>query len=189
MKELDKEKNIFLIQHDKAITTRFLNGLKLHLNKRGTEILSNTFIESISNIVHWQSISDSPDNCLIGEYNANLSFKEKFSIIRRRNIGKIIVAHLNIISLRNKFYSLITQITGSINILMISETKLDENFPIGQFIIEGFGVPYRVDQDGNGGGIILFVREDIPSKLRSVENSPTETFFHWNKPKKKEMVI
>ena len=115
---------------------------------------------------------------MIDEYNANLSFKEKFSIIRRRNIGKIIVAHLNIISLRNKFYSLITQITGSINILMISETKLDENFPIGQFIIEGFGVPYRVDQDGNGGGIILFVREDIPPKLRSVENSPTETFFH-----------
>ena len=48
---------------------------------------------------------------------------------------------------------------------------------------------YRVDQDGNGGGIILSVREDIPSKLLSVENSPTEAFFHWNKPKKKEMVI
>ena len=48
LKELCKEKNIFLI-HDKAITTRHLNGLKLHLNKRGTEILSNTFIESISN--------------------------------------------------------------------------------------------------------------------------------------------
>ena len=99
-------------------------------------------------------------------------------MIRRRNIGKIIVAHLHINSLRNKFYSLKSQITGSINILMISETKLDENFPIGQFIIEGFGVPYRVDQDGNGGGIILFVRENIPSKLRSVENSPTEVFFH-----------
>ena len=48
LKELCKEKNIFLIQHDKTITTRDLNGLKLHLNKRGTEILSNTFIESIS---------------------------------------------------------------------------------------------------------------------------------------------
>ena len=33
---------------------------------------------------------------------------------------------------------------------------------------------------------LFFVREDIPSKLLSVENSPTEAFFV--KPKKKEMV-
>ena len=59
---------------------------------------------------------------------------------------------------------------------MVSETKLDGSFPIGRFIIEGFGVPYRVDRHGNGGSIILFVKEDIPSKLLSVENSPTEVF-------------
>ena len=39
----------------------YLNGSKLHLNERSTEILSNTFLESISNIVHWQSILHSPD--------------------------------------------------------------------------------------------------------------------------------
>ena len=38
-------------------------------------------------------------------------------------------------------------------------------------------MPYRVDRNGNGRGIMLFVREDIPSKLLSVENSPTEAFF------------
>ena len=52
LKELCKKNNIFLIQHDKTITARHLNGSKLHLNKRGVEILSNTFIESISNIVN-----------------------------------------------------------------------------------------------------------------------------------------
>ena len=52
LKKLCKENNIFLIQHDKTIATRHLNGSKLHLNKRGTEILSNTFTESISNIAH-----------------------------------------------------------------------------------------------------------------------------------------
>ena len=62
-----------------------------------------------------------------------------------RNTDKIIVAHLNIKSLRNKFDSLIGQITGNIDILMVSETTLDESFHISQFIIEGFGVPYRVD--------------------------------------------
>ena len=48
---------------------------------------------------------------------------------------------------------------------------------MGQFIIEGFDVPYRVDRNANDGGIMLFVKENIPSKLLSVENSPTETFF------------
>ena len=38
-------------------------------------------------------------------------------------------------------------------------------------------MPYRVDRNGTSGGIMLFVREDIPSKLLSVENSPTEAFF------------
>ena len=140
--------------------------------------IKNRFIESISNIIHWQSILQNPGNCLIYEYDANLSSTEKFwIIIRMRNTDKIIVAHLNIKSLRNKFDSLIGQITGNIDILMVSETTLDESFHISQFIIEGFGVPYRVDWNFNGGGIMLFVRQDIPSKLLSVENSPREAFL------------
>ena len=41
------------------------------------------------------------------------------------NIDKIIDAHLNRNSLRNKFDTLIGQITGNIDILIVSETKLD----------------------------------------------------------------
>ena len=72
---------------------------------------------------------------------------------------------------------------------MVSETKLDESFPIGQFVIEGFGVPYNVDRKDNGEWIMLFVREHIPSKRLSVENSSAIplSIFRWNKPKKKEM--
>ena len=51
---------------------------------------------------------------------------------------------------------------------MISETKLDESFPIGQFLIDGYTVPFRFDRNGNGGGILLYIREDIPSKLLSI---------------------
>ena len=54
---------------------------------------------------------------------------------------------------------------------MVPETKLDESFPIGWFIIESFGVPYRVPyRKADGGGMMLFVKEVIPSKLVSVEN-------------------
>ena len=51
------------------------------------------------------------------------------------------------------------------DILLISETKLDDRFPLNQFILEGFTPAYRLDRTMHGGGLMLFVREDIPSKL------------------------
>ena len=60
---------------------------------------------------------------------------------------------------------------------MISETKIDESFPKGQFLIKGFNEPFRLDRDRHGGGILLYIREDIPAKLLLVENMPTECFF------------
>ena len=57
---------------------------------------------------------------------------------------------------------------------MISETKVHDSFPIGNFLIDGFCTPYRSDRDSKGGGIILFVRKDIPSNLLALENEPIE---------------
>ena len=59
---------------------------------------------------------------------------------------------------------------------MISETKLDESFPAGEFYIDGFSTPFRHDRDKNGGGIMLYIREDIPAKLVSSANLPVESF-------------
>ena len=66
---------------------------------------------------------------------------------------------------KNKFDSLGNIINNNIGILMISETKLDPSFPTGQFHIHGFSEPYSFDRNGNGGGILLYSHEDIPSKL------------------------
>ena len=66
--------------------------------------------------------------------------------IRIRNLNKIVIGHLNINSLRNKFDFLVTQVKGYIHILMISETKLDESFPIGQFLLDGYSVPFRLEE-------------------------------------------
>ena len=53
--------------------------------------------------------------------------------LRIRNLNKIVVGHLNINSIRNKFDFLAHQVKGHIDILMISETKLDKSFPPSQF--------------------------------------------------------
>ena len=63
--------------------------------------------------------------------NINLNF------IRKGNFNRLVLAHININSTRNKFDTLVQQITNNIDILMISETKLDNSFLEGQFLIPG----------------------------------------------------
>ena len=89
----------------------------------------------------------------------------------------LIIAHLNINSLQNKFDFLVDQIKVKDDLLMISETKLDESFPHSQFKISGFSRPFRLDRNCNGGGIMLFIREDIPVKLIFTKVSPIEGFY------------
>ena len=60
---------------------------------------------------------------------------------------------------------------------MISETKIDERFPQGNFLIDGFSSPYRLDRDSKGGGIMLYVREDIPSNFLASDNKPNESLY------------
>ena len=60
---------------------------------------------------------------------------------------------------------------------MISERNIDDSFPLENFLIGGFSKPYRLDRDSLGGGILLYLREDIPSNLLEVETKPTEGFY------------
>ena len=41
------------------------------------------------------------------------------------------------------------------DILMISETEIDNSFPISQFTMTGYSIPFRFDQKSHG--ILLFV--------------------------------
>ena len=53
--------------------------------------------------------------------------------------------------------------------LLISETKLDDTFPLSHFILKGFTSPYRLDRTEHGGGVMFFIRKDIPRKLQAKE--------------------
>ena len=84
--------------------------------------------------------------------------------IRIKIANRLVVAPLSINSLRNKLQQLSAMVSENIDIY-ISETKLDETLPTTQFSLQGFCNPYRFDGNRNGGGIILFVREDNPHDL------------------------
>ena len=61
--------------------------------------------------------------------NPNIILSE----LRKNNVGGLIIGHLNINSLRNKFEALKFLIQGKVDIFVVSETKIDESFPINQF--------------------------------------------------------
>ena len=59
--------------------------------------------------------------------------KEELNHLRLKNPNRLICAHLNINSVRNKFNLLSDIIKNNMDILMISETKLDSSFPNDSF--------------------------------------------------------
>ena len=56
-------------------------------------------------------------------------------------------------------------VRDKVDLLMISETKLNSSFPNSQFYMKSYSKPYRLDRNSKRGGIILTVREDTSSKL------------------------
>ena len=74
--------------------------------------------------------------------------------LRLRNVNKVIIGNININSLLAKFDQVKEVILKNVDILVITETKLDDTFPLGQIYVEGFTMPYRPDRNCIGGGVI-----------------------------------
>ena len=60
---------------------------------------------------------------------------------------------------------------------MILETKTNNSSPVENFLIDSFTTPFRSDRGINGGGFMLYVREDIPENLLVTENEPLEGHY------------
>ena len=65
------------------------------------------------------------------------------------------------------------------DIFLASEAKLDSSFLSGQFVIEGYSTPFRLDRNQNRGSLLLYVPEDIPCKILKeyTPEKPIEKFF------------
>ena len=84
--------------------------------------------------------------------------------LRNANPKKIIISYININSIRNKSHDFVTLLQGSMDVLVIAETKLDSSFPTSQFVIPGYKKPYRLDISAHSGGLLVYVNEQITSK-------------------------
>ena len=126
-----------------------------------------------------RNVSENCKNALLEKFlendktNFKCNFENDLKFLRRKNMHKIVVGQINIKSIRNKFDPLTAAVAGNIDILLITETKMDSTFPLKQFYVNGYNVPYRHDRNTNGGGILVCVRDDIRPRIIECENLPS----------------
>ena len=78
---------------------------------------------------------------------------------------------------------------GNIDILIITETKLHTSFPRGQFFLHGYSEPFRLDRNQFGGGLLVFIREDIPCSILNIKQLTIEALFIEINLRKKMVVM
>ena len=78
-------------------------------------------------------------------------------------------------SFPNKFYDLKVFLTSMLDILILRETKMKNSLPLSQLHRGWFCEPYILGRNRNGGGIIIYVTEDIPSRMLTIQSYPGDT--------------
>ena len=85
--------------------------------------------------------------------------------LRSKNPKNIIFSYININSIRNKFENLCDIVGNNVDVLSIAETKLDSSFPNAQFLLPGFHEPLRLDINHRIGGLLVYIKASLPSKI------------------------
>ena len=137
-------------------------------NHRRVSSPSKTIVLNEANIESQESFSLDQSTSSTLTHKLNIDPYSNIEKIRSNNPNRLIIAQFNINSLRYKFGSLVEILHSNVDILLISETQTDSSFPTAQFKIEGY-TTFRLDRNSNGGGILLYVREDIPATPLNTE--------------------
>ena len=91
------------------------------------------------------------------------NFLYKLQQHRKNDPRNLITGSVNISSSRNKFGTVQHMLKCQyMDILALCE-KLDDSFPIGQFDVPGYKC-IRRDRSRNGGGLLYYIRSDIPHR-------------------------
>ena len=107
-----------------------------------------------------RSLANSPHK---GQWRGALMFSSVRQF-RKTCQYNFIFVHVNINSIRYKFAALQEILNKRhVDFLAISESKLDNSFPDSQFQVDGFKI-YRHDRSSKSGGLLLYIRENIPHR-------------------------
>ena len=95
---------------------------------------------------------------------------------RSKNPNNIIISHVNVNSIKNNFfYFQDVLLKGLLDILCITETKLDETYLDSIFHCNGYKC-YRKDRNARSGGLMVLIRDDIAhTRMPKYEMTDNET--------------
>ena len=109
----------------------------------------------------------------------NIDVYDQLRKLKKENKNGPILCYLNINSIRYKFDDLKEILTDKlVDMLIVAETKIDDSFNINLFKAEGYKTERR-DRTAHGGGLMTFVRSDLPFKRRKdLECEEVETICY-----------
>ena len=158
-----------------------LKGCRLHTNRAGSISLAKNLISGIGQFWHDLDSKNNKKKFSPAQLELSSSFKSdsvkpsvnqrdndmvRLRKLRIKNPNKVITDHLRLNSIRNKFELLSWLFHWVIDILKIFKTKIDDSFPMKQFIVEGYSTIYRLDRNERGEGIMLIIKDILlPSRL------------------------
>ena len=98
------------------------------------------------------------------EHLSGLDVIRKFRYNHPKNF---ILSHYNVNSIRYKFVE-VREILDLelVDFFGISETKLSSNF-MNEFNVPNYCKPYRQDRNDRGGGVMVFIKDNLPHRLLS----------------------
>ena len=98
--------------------------------------------------------------------------------MRNRCRNKVIISHININSLRHKFHDLSDLFSDrQVDILFISETKLDSTFTQAQFDAPGYN-SFRKDRNCHGGGLLAYIRSGAKTIKKNTNSTQNKSETH-----------
>ena len=98
------------------------------------------------------------------ENHSGLDIIRRFRFDHPKNF---ILSHYNVNSIRWKFVEVREILDHElVDFLGISETKLSPSF-INEFNVSNYCKPYRQDRNDRGGGVMVFIKDNLPHRLLS----------------------
>ena len=145
-------------KEESAIAKRVNKNLVLNVNSSNTDRPVNSTVDSIKSLSRNNSAEVRAENDVFPSVTAH----------RLQNAKNVTIGALNVNSLRNKIGAVQELITNNIDICLLSQTKIDENFPNQQFNISNYKT-FRRDRNKHGEGLLFYINKNIPCKLINYE--------------------
>ena len=92
-------------------------------------------------------------------------------------INTLSIFHINIRSIRNKL-SYLCDIGSDYDVICVTESHLDNNVDSAELSIEGYSSPFRKDRNAHGGGVLVYVSNQLMAKrIQDIETPDIESIW------------